>query len=256
MPPPGIKMAPLALEPEPYTERKPDSGSHWAEEVITGAAPPPAGKATGGAKTKQPAASAVGAQPSRADQVRMQRLQQIRQLKPRHDTFSAVEEERRIAHVPIPAVLTTSAVRSEPIQGTPMAAGGDDVVAKIQALFPSTAGASAVALVPGPAVDTSVSLRIGCVLSGGQASGGHNVISGLFGAYPVPCTRYYRALPTHASPLTLTGSSPPRLAQDQRNRPRHCTHRLPRRPARHLLRCDCDTLPRPYPHKRIGPPAT
>jgi len=177
MPPPG--MAPLALEPEPYVERKADSGSHWAEEVITGA--PPAREATGGGD-KNSQASAVGAQPSRADQVRMQRLQQIRQLKPRHETFSAVEQERRIAPVPIPSILTTSSVRAEPVQGTPMAAGGEDVVAAIRTLFPSTVGASAVAFVPGPALDTSVSLRIGCVLSGGQASGGHNVISGLFGA--------------------------------------------------------------------------
>eukprot|EP01043_Picozoa_sp_COSAG02_P049022 COSAG02_NODE_4883_length_4866_cov_2.190476_3_plen_995_part_00 len=122
----------------------------------------------------------MGQAPTRADQVRMQRLQQMRQLKPRHDTFSALEQERRVAPVPLPTVLATPNIRAEHIQGTPTAAGGDDVVEAIRSLFPTTVGADAIQFVPGPAVDTSVSLRIGCVLSGGQASGGHNVISGLF----------------------------------------------------------------------------
>jgi 6-phosphofructokinase 1 len=159
----------LSLEPEPYADRPRDSSSTWQEETISEAA-----------ATVAASGAPVGSQPSRADLVRLQRLQQIRQLKPRHETFSAVEEERRRARVPLPPVLTGPRIRAEPIQGTPMAAGGDDVVAAVRALFPTTVGASAIAFVPGPAVDTTVSLRIGCVLSGGQASGGHNVISGLF----------------------------------------------------------------------------
>eukprot|EP01043_Picozoa_sp_COSAG02_P017457 COSAG02_NODE_792_length_17157_cov_6.602122_5_plen_983_part_00 len=109
----------------------------------------------------------------------MQRLQQIRQKKPRPDIFSALEQERRVAPVPLPNVLATPNIRVEPIHGTPTAAGDDDVAKAIQSLFPAIVGSDAVQFVPGPAVDTSVSLRIGCVLSGEQASGGHNVISGL-----------------------------------------------------------------------------
>ena len=165
-PPPGMELPTLNLEPKTqYTPPPRDSSSTWQEEVITGAVP---------------ASGAVGQAPTRADQVRLQRLQQIRQLKPRHETFSAMEQERRVAPVPLPAVLTTSHIQAEPIEGTPAAAGGDDVVEAIRALFPTTVGASAIQFVPGPAADTGVSLRIGCVLSGGQASGGHNVISGLF----------------------------------------------------------------------------
>lgn len=165
-PPPGVELPTLSFEPtKAYSPPPRDSSSTWQEETISGAVP---------------ARGAVGSRTTRADQVRLQRLQQIRQLKPRHETFSALEQERRTAPVPLPPVLTTPHIRAEPIQGTPTAAGGDDVVKAIGALFPTIVGADAIEFVRGPAADTGVSLRIGCVLSGDQASGGHNVISGLF----------------------------------------------------------------------------